>query len=684
MSRWTPEHSVLLSQLLDIVVGTPEMVKIRRDLCDIDEAMCAVTDKTNSYFTGSRAEGLELPGSDTDIMIDMNRQLIIVIQEGQAVPQSYREHLFMMVTDNVHPAFALLRRITPHVKCSRGCVMKPCLQDMNGFQFLSSFLVVHNYRKCDHSNTKIQGPSREHPTHDGTGEDRVTSLHCSFWPRDASEWINRTRTSGWPWTDVVNKIVNFGFHLVPVGYPHSPKRMMEWRISFSIAERLLVWSLNHVQLQMYAILKIILKEFIKPNCKPENYTLCSYFIKTFLFWKFEETDRTFWTNENFIDCLRFLMIEFHTMLQHGILKHYFIPIFNLLEVKMTREAKSELLRITDMVIQYDIRIINQCQTLKLIWKKFSEGSNDPKMSLICTRQRNCVRCYLTRQNFINTSEYVMSLSTLKCENFNLCTWEKNLNIIIEKSSQTSTSLGTRLVGIECENLIVSHLKFWPQRNKDIYNLIRLFINEICTYDISTGKLWTAIMFLSKSDYNRCLLTIHNLLSSISPHTLYRSRCQLVSGRDAQNLYIDTYLNSGLNFAQIARRAWLKDFVVFEDSINLVPAAMQIELMHDYLVPLSPFVCAYYLQFLCYHGLGQFDNRDNALRQLMEALGNRKQCGSPCIWYYAYNIAGHCLLVVGDRVRAKEMFIKSCEMHSIYGSKCEPRQNSAVYYLRKYF
>ena len=71
------------------------------------------------------------------------------------------------------------------------------------------------------------------------------------------------------------------FNLVPVGHPHSDMQEMEWRISFSLAERALVWSFNHAQMQCYAIMKIILKEFIKVRCRPQNQVLCSYFIKTF-------------------------------------------------------------------------------------------------------------------------------------------------------------------------------------------------------------------------------------------------------------------------------------------------------------------------------------------------------------------------------------------------------------------
>ena len=531
---------------------------------------------------------------------------------------------------------------------------------------------------CRREITKRRNGTNQ-PPYDGLGLDHVTCIHCSFWPSVASEWVDRTRASGWPSEDAINKIVDFGFHLVPIGYPHSPMKMMEWRISFSVAERLLVWSFSHTQLQMYAILKLILKEFIKPKCSTENYVLCSYFIKTFLFWKFEETERSFWKIEKFRDCLKFLMNEFCMILRDGTLKHYFIPIFNLFEVKLTREAQLELFHLYHIAIHYDMKIIGQCRTLNPIWEKFSEGHSDPEMSLTCTGQRKCLRCYMTKQNFINTTKSIIDSTRL---GFNRpCTSGKILNALVEISLQSSTSLLSLTVGICCLHHNLHRNSYWPKANKSIYSMIQ-FLNNSCM-DIATGKLWTAILHLLKYDYNRALLIINNLLSSIPPYALYRSRCGLVSGSDAHNLYTETYVNSELTFPQIAKRAWLFDFCVHNHFITLVPAAIQIELMFGDPAILSPFTCAYYLQFLCYHGLRQFDNRDNSLRQLTEVPEKPEQCGSNCMRYSSFNIAGHCLLVAGDKVRAREMFLKSCEVHSRYGSKCNPQANSAVYYLHNY-
>ena len=333
MASWTAGRSVTLSLLLDEVVGTAEMVKTRQDYCRLLDYLWSSIRTTAVYYTGSKAEGLDLPGSDDDYMFDINDELNIkVVQTMQDAYGSPSHKILHVCTENVPPGFAILR-LDAHchdpflLRVSRG---------INGVPHLSSVLFMRErLQNEDQTNATvvIQGPSlerwNEYADKSESGTDNVPSIHCPFWPSGAEEWVHRPLHYGWPTSSDIDHITNFGCHLVPVGHPRSPRKEMEWRISFSVAERTLVWAFNHVQMKCYAILKIILKEFIKVNCNPQNYVLCSYFIKTFLFWKFENTETTFWRAEDFRDCIMFLLREFRQCIQDGILQHYFFPKFNL-------------------------------------------------------------------------------------------------------------------------------------------------------------------------------------------------------------------------------------------------------------------------------------------------------------------------------------------------------------------
>ena len=88
------------------------------------------------------------------------------------------------------------------------------------------------------------------------------------------------------------------------------------------------------------IIKIILKEFIKPRWSPQSNVLCSYYIKTFLFWKFESVDINCWCSENFRECMKYLIVEFSKCIQN-----YFFPEYNFLSIMLKDKAqKKELLK----------------------------------------------------------------------------------------------------------------------------------------------------------------------------------------------------------------------------------------------------------------------------------------------------------------------------------------------------
>ena len=356
------------------------------------------------YYTGSKAEGIDLPGSDFDFMMDINETINIrVVQTIQDTQDSSSQSILSLHTENVPSGFAMLRW-QPNSRHLHPLLLRAS-RDIHGALYLSSFLFMHG---CQHAITPedgtsmtIQGPSlekwSEYCDKSESGTDHVPSIHCQFWPSGAGEWVHRPRYYGWPEAIVRANIIDFGCHLVPIGNPLSPSKDMQWRVSFSVAERTLVWSFNHVQAQCYAVMKILLKEYINVRCSPQNRILCSYFIKTFLFWTFEDTAETFWCAENFRACVSFLLIEFSKCIRDGVLRHYFFPGFNLLSIKLTREAQRELLQLLETAIQCDISILKECRTMRKVWSAF----------MITDDNRNDAISKITKLNVLRNDECMM-------------------------------------------------------------------------------------------------------------------------------------------------------------------------------------------------------------------------------------------------------------------------------------
>ena len=503
-----------------------------------------------------------------------------------------------------------------------------------------------------------------------------------FWPNEAAEWIHRTRHFEWPTSFDIASITEFGFHLVPVGHPLSDMKTMQWRISFSMAERALVWSFNHVQIQCYALMKIILKEFIKLQCNPQNQVLCSYFIKTFLFWKYEATKLNFWCADNLRECIKYLLSEFSQCIREGILRHYFIPRFNLLSIKLTRAAQIELLQLFDIINERDITILKECKTLQPIWSEFLKVRENPNNIACSIKRKNIVMndmCMMTRVQRLDLiipllssilDEGQMSSNGPLVSSFKIIT--QNIFTVFCKTPLKTIILRKHLF-LHIWSLITNSC---GSGNKSVYQLNRVAKNDTLSCDISTCKLWCAISLYMKGDYLSTLNIVNQVLSSIPPYATSPK-----TAAQSNQLYGDMFLDSDTTVIQRARKAWLPNLHIMRDMYSeSMPIAIQIGLyFSDLDLVLSPFTCAYYLQFLCYHEMCQYDRRHCALQQLAEVPNNSEQSGMPIT---TLNILGHCMLLAGYRAQARDVFDMSYTVSQRYPPY--DKYNSALWYLLNCF
>ena len=365
----------------------------------------------------------------------------------------------------------------------------------------------------------------------------------------------------------------------------------------------------------------------------------------------------------------YLLAEFAKCIREGVLRHYFIPRFNLLSVKLTRAAQTELLQLFDIIIQSDISILKECRTLQNSWAELFKWCEN--MNIISENKReNLLRI---DKCMIRTRLLTFNIVRLKQKHCNIS------NVIGQVLALScKTPLGT-LVLKRClfEMHLASLTHTCVTGNKDVYQLCRTAQNDTCSFDISTCKLWCAILLLKRGEFLSALNIINQMLSSIPPFVMYRKD---FIGKDVKQLYVDMFLESDDKVIQRSRKAWMFDLYVTKNMIDVVPLAIQIVVYFrgDHPVLLSPFTCAYYLQFLCYHRMQQYDNRDHALQQLIEVAHNKEQCGDLLT---SLSIAGHCLILAGRKVLARDMLHCS---HMASMSAGKEIGNSAIWYLLNCF
>lgn len=95
-------------------------------------------------------------------------------------------------------------------------------------------------------------------------QDSVISFGSIFWPTECRQWPEIIPT-GWPSLELQTQTKEIGFHIVKIGHPLSIEKDSEWRLSFSLAEKVLVSTFNPTQLKCAVIMKALVYRFIKPH-----------------------------------------------------------------------------------------------------------------------------------------------------------------------------------------------------------------------------------------------------------------------------------------------------------------------------------------------------------------------------------------------------------------------------------
>ncbi|VDI74193.1 Hypothetical predicted protein [Mytilus galloprovincialis] len=293
--------------------------------------------------SGSFGEGLQMLGSDLDIMWVL--QFIEVHDTTTSKVVNHIKPYLSLTTDDTKPGFAMLRLVSSPYSG----ILKICEQFKRDF-YLSNVLFKTIFLSEDAQ--LVHGPCIS----DVNGlVDIAVCLHNKSWIQLASQWNTRSNYS-WPKKNIKQMIINHGVLFVPIGDKGSPHEDLEWRISFSVGERFLIYTFSHTQLLCYALMKILLKDAIDTDNKCKD-LLCSYYMKTIIFWISEELQPSVWTPADLIPCFMRCFSRLIYCVQYQVCPHYFIPENNLFENKIEGLARDNLIDKLRMLFSYGWRCI---------------------------------------------------------------------------------------------------------------------------------------------------------------------------------------------------------------------------------------------------------------------------------------------------------------------------------------
>nr|XP_022333840.1 uncharacterized protein LOC111130871 isoform X1 [Crassostrea virginica] len=322
---------------LCLKIGTTQQVTFRRDIADITELL------RNKYFdygqkrimeSGSRREGFRLEGSDVDIMMWLPNHKVIWDDEQSDRYNPNTQALILCHSSMSPPGFTLL--VVP-LEAANETVLSSCVR-------INEVLVISSAKYREKTCTLLRPGSKVHgPCSSGRERsleyDIASCFASDFWPPSASSWIDRCHS--WPPPRVVDDIVRNGCHFVAIGHKLGKHVDNEWRISFSQAEQKLVYAMNHTQFLTYGLLKLFLKEF-NNGLREEEKILCSYHMKTAVFWAIQQNTIDRWCPQNLLQgfwlCFKLLL----KWVYEGVCPNFFIPENNMFLNNVYGEAQRNL------------------------------------------------------------------------------------------------------------------------------------------------------------------------------------------------------------------------------------------------------------------------------------------------------------------------------------------------------
>lgn len=318
----------LLADSMINAVGFLPVQRLNRRVDDILSDIHHFGSDVEVILTGSWSEGFRMNGTDVDRMY-VDRK-VLASESPENIPSRFCA-VKMEKSPSIPKGFVKLELLTPN---KSGQHIDVSLRPEGGKLYISSQSYVLSFMQ---DGGETHGPCiRRVSRQNGTEQDDAHCLKCGHWPSDAMEWYTRPRHHEWPDRNLVKEIYKKGCHVVPIGskiidqFGQWSVDHMLWRLSFSVAEKWLVYTFNDTQFLVYGIFKLLVKEAFQDPFD----VLCSYFMKTLMFWCIEETPRDCWKQERLISCIDLCFRRLIEWVSNGFCPNFFVRENNMFHGKL--------------------------------------------------------------------------------------------------------------------------------------------------------------------------------------------------------------------------------------------------------------------------------------------------------------------------------------------------------------
>ncbi|XP_053389365.1 uncharacterized protein LOC123543730 [Mercenaria mercenaria] len=301
------------------------------------------------YHFGSRSEGSTTIGLQSDFDTLVCNSEFNVIQDWIEW-QPGRHNLLMIQDETTSPGYCLLQHLRDDEPLPLPNSFLDHIPDSNLRVSRGKVLLKNTvFRDVIRAGIVINGPASSLQGRPGfPDKDFVAAYHCKSWPAEAQSWLLRQGKGKWPTENMKRYCETTGCFVVPVSSKNSQNEELEWRISTSLAERCLMFSLNITELRCYILMKMILKTFMNPQC---DSVLSSFMCKTVLYHCIQNTHSNNWQQSNLLPCLMCCLTILQNFVTQENCPHFTIPENNLMAGRISPHNKHKIFEILQNIIQ---------------------------------------------------------------------------------------------------------------------------------------------------------------------------------------------------------------------------------------------------------------------------------------------------------------------------------------------
>lgn len=358
-----------LYHIMDDIGVSTEMRKVWMDQSITAEILQSVLNsnwpKGSIYIIGSSFEGTTTLGLKSDV------DLVLVLEDTPVVvgmpDVKDLDYCLLMIQDCHTPAgYVKLQGVVngvPRVRIVNSLDLTSSdLENVDG-ENRYVFTIQHGLTSSTRFGV-IHGPAIAIEAAENANViDYTPALRCRRWPDTASTWLCRQRHFEWPGSDLTDTCKRIGCLFVHAGHPYSDEKHLQWRLSFSLQERILISQFNATQLKCYTLLKFIKKDIIRRFTATES--LSSYHCKTVMFYMLENTPADIWRVDNLLTCLCNCLKLLLTWSETGVCPNYFISEENLFEGRIQEQNRIILCQLLKGILTSDVKCLLEIKSDQL-------------------------------------------------------------------------------------------------------------------------------------------------------------------------------------------------------------------------------------------------------------------------------------------------------------------------------